>query len=784
MALDRFMDGLHSGLSNTMRMVGAVRSLRAQKKQEAYQEGLQRAVASGDLMGGRDLALGMGDAATAREFEATYMRDMDRKFDQLARENPDFAATVDPSRWAKWKAHEDARQLNMDQGLAALTATQQGTDIQSDLHDWRKEDRATAKDTEKINNAARGFLSLIDNNPENVADGIPYLSRLAEQNPQLFQKAFALDTHRIPRGFEMVDTPDGPRITMRVFNEQTQSEGPVTEGQSAAGADTVISLDPAAFVRMIRQHTGVKPTKPEKGRFGIEEVGGKLVLLDSATGKTVDMGTAPDDDDQDWVRGEAKALMGTGMFADMNDMDKSINNALMTIGGTVARMDGMGEVDGRQAMRRAHALLTGDGELAAEYQGARTFRERNAVLVRVMQESGVPIDVAAEGGATEAAGPEDGLDAVAGPQAAPEATREPPGDSYADEYVEVPNQGNPAAQEAMRQGSTILPGLIAPIEGQPADTGGLGAVTAPTGTPDPAPGPGGIPRPSGAPEGEFEQAPMSRAPGRPPNQEAGLEMLAGAAPGSPDMPGPPLSVEEATKEMASLREFAANRGDSDEVREVLQRAQKAYDLYRKNAGREAYSRFRDTLGRIYERLKNIGLDALDRPEDVSETGSFDEAFAKRTGRLEGWRSRAYADSRGIRTIGFGTNIDGPEFSREERAIIGDNPTSITREQGDRLFSLSRRRVTAEMDKDFPKWKSWPRAAQLAIADMSYNMGGPRFDGFEEMKKALLAGDFKTAAKELLDSDYARSRDTGPRAKRNARLLEQAAQQSGTPVASR
>lgn len=142
---------------------------------------------------------------------------------------------------------------------------------------------------------------------------------------------------------------------------------------------------------------------------------------------------------------------------------------------------------------------------------------------------------------------------------------------------------------------------------------------------------------------------------------------------------------------------------------------------------------------------------------------------------EDLRLKPYRDSRGNLTIGIGSNIEGAEFTDAKREIIGNDPSKgITQEQARALYDLDIGRVRSEMDADFGEaWKQWPREAQLAVMNLSFNLGGPRFDGFTDMKAALQKGDFDAAADALLDSKYART-DTRNRARRLAKLLRAAA----------
>ena len=446
MALDSFMQGAQSGLSNTLRMFGLVGQMRNQKRVEEYREGLQEAVNAGDLQAGRDLAMGMGDAQTAQLFDDAYEEGAARDFDRLARMNPDAAKEADPSRWAMWHQAEETRRLGMEQAEATLAGTKQGTDFAAEDQGWRREDRLSAKETQQLTEASRGFLARIDNNAENVGGALPYISRLAKQNPKLFQKAFALGDHRIPQSFEMVDTPDGPRITMRVFNEQTGTVGPVTEGQSAGPGDNVISLDPESFVRMVRQHANLAPPKPIKGRFEVKEVNGRTVRVDTVSGEVTDMGGA----DGGGNRTDALKFLSDhvdDMFRNPSMME-SMGPHHMRKRESVRNLSpllldlGYDQNQAWDVLGRVGAELRSQSDLAKAFMEAESTEQEYEILSQMLEKVGVSVrtpTVQAEGGIPD-------VSAVAGAQAA-EPEQEVP-DAMVPEDVYVPEPSSPLPDAA------------------------------------------------------------------------------------------------------------------------------------------------------------------------------------------------------------------------------------------------------------------------------------------------------------------------------------------------
>ena len=132
-----------------------------------------------------------------------------------------------------------------------------------------------------------------------------------------------------------------------------------------------------------------------------------------------------------------------------------------------------------------------------------------------------------------------------------------------------------------------------------------------------------------------------------------------------------------------------------------------------------------------------------------------QALVKMIQRHEGFRSRAYTDSVGILTIGFGRNIQEKGISLDEG-----------------LYLLERDLKDAEQDawKFFPGYKNLNDARQLVIVEMSFNLGIARLLNFKKMITCLSDTDFKGAAKEMLDSAWASQ--VGKRAVELAHLMEE------------
>jgi lysozyme len=106
---------------------------------------------------------------------------------------------------------------------------------------------------------------------------------------------------------------------------------------------------------------------------------------------------------------------------------------------------------------------------------------------------------------------------------------------------------------------------------------------------------------------------------------------------------------------------------------------------------------------------------------------------------EGLRLRAYQDSVGVWTIGYGTNL---------QSLVIDEPMAAKfLDLG--IFSA---KIAAKM---FPEWAFLDTdARQNAFIDMVYNIGPNRLAFFKKMLEAIRRQDWNTVAKEMLDSKWA------------------------------
>jgi len=128
-----------------------------------------------------------------------------------------------------------------------------------------------------------------------------------------------------------------------------------------------------------------------------------------------------------------------------------------------------------------------------------------------------------------------------------------------------------------------------------------------------------------------------------------------------------------------------------------------------------------------------------------------EEYIKRN---EGLRLKPYKCSAGKLTIGYGRNIE-------------DNGISL--DEAEFLLSSDIRSVTEDIRRLIPDFDSLGLPQKTALIDMGFNLGITRLSRFKLMLKAVNARDFKTAAMELLDSNYANQLPN--RSSKNAQLIQ-------------
>jgi len=128
---------------------------------------------------------------------------------------------------------------------------------------------------------------------------------------------------------------------------------------------------------------------------------------------------------------------------------------------------------------------------------------------------------------------------------------------------------------------------------------------------------------------------------------------------------------------------------------------------------------------------------------------------------EGLRLSVYKDSLGIDTIGIGRNLQDRGISKEELDELDIPSIDHIYEDGiteaDAIFLAENdvQIVEEELVRAHPCVEELDAVRQLVLIDMAFNLGVPRLCKFKKMWAGVHAKQFDVAAKEMLDSRWAR-----------------------------
>ena len=121
-------------------------------------------------------------------------------------------------------------------------------------------------------------------------------------------------------------------------------------------------------------------------------------------------------------------------------------------------------------------------------------------------------------------------------------------------------------------------------------------------------------------------------------------------------------------------------------------------------------------------------------------------------RHEGLRLKPYKDTVGKLTIGIGRNLDDKGISREEAFAMLDNDIA---------------EVVRQLEQ-VDEYQALDDTRQTVLANMCFNLGFYGLMGFRKMWLALARNDYHEAAKQMLDSRWARQ--VGYRADELAQIM--------------
>ena len=117
-----------------------------------------------------------------------------------------------------------------------------------------------------------------------------------------------------------------------------------------------------------------------------------------------------------------------------------------------------------------------------------------------------------------------------------------------------------------------------------------------------------------------------------------------------------------------------------------------------------------------------------------------EKLAARVRRNEGLSYLPYRCSAGALTIGYGHNLEARGISKEVAELLLKQDLEVAEKQVKNAFIW---------------WPKLDDARMGVLVEMCFNLGISGLVGFKKMLSAVEAGDYQTAAQEMLDSKWAR-----------------------------
>lgn len=121
---------------------------------------------------------------------------------------------------------------------------------------------------------------------------------------------------------------------------------------------------------------------------------------------------------------------------------------------------------------------------------------------------------------------------------------------------------------------------------------------------------------------------------------------------------------------------------------------------------------------------------------------------------EAFRAQVYKDTREIPTIGYGANLTTPsnqaflESRGYDIQALLDGTQTISTQDAQALLDRDINVAISDAHTFVPNFDTLEPSAQLTVAEMSFNLGLPKLEEFENLQTNLLHHDYEAAAKEL------------------------------------
>ena len=163
------------------------------------------------------------------------------------------------------------------------------------------------------------------------------------------------------------------------------------------------------------------------------------------------------------------------------------------------------------------------------------------------------------------------------------------------------------------------------------------------------------------------------------------------------------------------------------------------------------------------------------------------AFRKHLLSYEGWKPKVYTDDitkKSIPTVGVGLNLTQEWVRRAIKSLgidveaVKSGRRPLEDAEIEMLFRISIDQAVKDARSLFPNFSSLTPGRQVVLLDMALQMGHPRLEKFSEFVKAVNAGDWERASREILTTTKddgsivptPYSQDTPGRANNNAEAM--------------
>jgi lysozyme len=121
---------------------------------------------------------------------------------------------------------------------------------------------------------------------------------------------------------------------------------------------------------------------------------------------------------------------------------------------------------------------------------------------------------------------------------------------------------------------------------------------------------------------------------------------------------------------------------------------------------------------------------------------------------EGKRNEAYFDSVGVKTIGYGFNMQRADMESIMQRVGAIKPyTRINDEQMENILDITVKEAIDKTKDLFYNLEEHPRNVQLVLCDMMFNLGPSRLSQFKKMIDAVNNRNYNKAADEMVDSRW-------------------------------